>query len=194
MTAPRFAPRPSPVEFVIEAGRDEVKSLNSREHFRVKAKRVAALREKASEACGESVAVAPTLPLTVTLTRVYGPRGQELDRWDNLPGSMKPVIDGVCDAIGLDDRDKRLTVAFEQERGDRCAVRVRVESLGNEVIVPRAPKAPRKPRAKTTGAKVAKVPRVAGRGGLGKRGVMIGDLPAHLQQHARDELAKRMGR
>lgn len=146
MTAPvRSAPRPPPVEFTIDL---KVTSLNVREHFRVKAKRVAKQREQVAAACAKHLKTKPTLPLLVTLTRVYAaPQGKKLDRWDNLPGSMKPVIDGLCDTIELDDADERFEVKFVQVQGPEYAVHVRLESLGNETYVPKPPRGSRKARA-----------------------------------------------
>lgn len=61
----------------------------------------------------------------VTLTRV-APR--RLDQ-DNLAGSFKATIDGIADALGVDDADPRVTWAYEQRRGGRgeYAVLVRIE-------------------------------------------------------------------
>lgn len=54
------------------------------------------------------------LPVIVTLTRI-APR--ELDAHDNLPGSMKAIVDGVADALGVKDKDKRVRWAYDQKKG-----------------------------------------------------------------------------
>jgi hypothetical protein len=65
--------------------------------------------------------------LLITLTRVAP---GELDGHDNLRTAMKPIVDGITDALGLkNDRDPRLTWAYSQQRGraHEYAVDVRVE-------------------------------------------------------------------
>lgn len=69
----------------------------------------------------------PDLPVVVTLTRIANSTG--LDEHDNLPGSLKPFADGVCDWLGLkNDRDPQVTWRFSQERGPAFSVRIVVES------------------------------------------------------------------
>jgi hypothetical protein len=95
---------------------------NMREHWAVKASRTKAHR---STAC---LKVAPHRRkilslgdrILITLTRV-APR--ELDD-DNLARGFKAVRDGVADALGLDDRDKRLKWAYAQEKGKDYAAKV----------------------------------------------------------------------
>ena len=59
-----------------------------------------------------------TLPCHIKLTRV-APR--KLDRWDNLPMSVKYILDTCCAMItgdhrpGRADGDERITVSYEQE-------------------------------------------------------------------------------
>lgn len=53
----------------------------------------------------------------VHLTRVAP--GQPLDEHDNLPASLKHVVDGICDRLGVDDGNKfRIRFEYSQERGD----------------------------------------------------------------------------
>lgn len=49
---------------------------------------------------------------------------------DNLRSAMKAIRDGVADALGIDDRDPRVTWAYNQERGrpGKYAVRIAVEA------------------------------------------------------------------
>lgn len=64
------------------------------------------------------------LPLVVTLTRIAPSSG--LDD-DNLRGALKACRDGVADALGVDDRDARVTWLYGQRRG-AWGVEVRVEA------------------------------------------------------------------
>lgn len=72
--------------------------------------------------CGEQLAV--------TLTRV-APR--ELDG-DNLQRALKAVRDGIADALGIDDRDKRIAWRYGQQRGAplQYAVRVVLEAVESQ--------------------------------------------------------------
>lgn len=69
----------------------------------------------------------PPLPVRVTITRI-APR--ELDD-DNLRGAAKATRDGVADWLGVDDRDRRITWAYAQERGRvrEYGVRILVEGI-----------------------------------------------------------------
>ncbi len=65
--------------------------------------------------------------LVITVTRI-GPR--KMDR-DNNIASLKASIDGIADAIGIDDGNERITWVYAQEvkvtRPVQYAVRIRVE-------------------------------------------------------------------
>lgn len=98
-----------------------VSGANSREHWAAKAKRVKA--ERSATALAILVAGAKTTlrgyapqvsRIVVTLTRV-SPR--QLDSHDNLPSSMKGVVDALCDSMHIDDRDSRFAVVYQQQRG-----------------------------------------------------------------------------
>lgn len=65
----------------------------------------------------------PKLPLVITVTRVAPSEG--LDPHDGLGAALKGVIDGIADALGVDDRDERLTWRLEQRKGP-WAVEVRI--------------------------------------------------------------------
>lgn len=45
-----------------------------------------------------------------------------LDSHDNLPRSMKGVIDGCADALGVDDRDPRVRWVVDQQKGRQAGV------------------------------------------------------------------------
>ncbi len=71
-----------------------------------------------------------TLPCKITLTR-YAER--ELDSHDNLPASQKFILDAICEllipglAAGRADGDKRIEVAYKQEKAKRTTLRVDIE-------------------------------------------------------------------
>jgi len=69
------------------------------------------------------------VPCTVTMTRI-SPRG--LDSGDNLSSSTKSCRDGIADALGINDRDPRVTWLCLEERGgvNEYAVKVRVVREG----------------------------------------------------------------
>lgn len=93
-----------------------VRSLNTREHPQVKARRVAHERGVTRLAMFAPCAQYRTRPpeqLTITLTRV-GPRRMDDD---NSCGALKAVRDGVADALGIEDGDPRLTWEYRQETG-----------------------------------------------------------------------------
>lgn len=87
--------------------------LNAREHFRVRAKRVAAERDAVWYFLRGKTR--PQIPCSVILTRVAPSNG--LDD-DNLAGSLKSVRDEVAKWLRVDDRD-RMTVRYRyaQRRG-----------------------------------------------------------------------------
>lgn len=65
----------------------------------------------------------PTLPVAVTLTR-QGPRA--LDD-DNLAFAFKSIRDGVAQALGIKDHDKRVTWRYAQLSG-AYAIIIEIES------------------------------------------------------------------
>jgi hypothetical protein len=99
-------------------------SLNSREHWRVKAARVK--RERAMVRLVLSSRTPPELPVVVTLVRC-SPR--LLDS-DNAVGAMKAVRDQAAAWLGVDDRDPRVTWRVRQMKTPklRQGTLVRVEA------------------------------------------------------------------
>lgn len=90
-----------------------VSEPNQRGHWAVKHRRTAPQRavvDLALRALVRGIA----FPLVVLLTRI-APRA--LDPGDNLNCSMKGVRDGVADALGINDRDARVTWEYAQRRG-----------------------------------------------------------------------------
>ena len=97
------------------------KGPNSREHWRVKAKRVAAERTCTSYALmGEKK---PPIPCSVRLTRI----GRGLLDDDNLVGSMKGVRDEIAKWLGVDDRhSETVRYVYAQKRAN-CDWHITVE-------------------------------------------------------------------
>jgi hypothetical protein len=67
-----------------------------------------------------------TLPVTVTITRIANSGG--LDPHDGLPASCKPVVDAIAEAMGVDDRDPRVTWAYAQRRGRGYSVEIAIRT------------------------------------------------------------------
>lgn len=87
----------------------------------------------------------PTVPLTITMTRV-APR---LIDSDNAWGSQKGIRDGISDALNIDDGDHRLTWRVEQRRGlpEQYETEVRIEPTPECEWKPAPTKRARKKRA-----------------------------------------------
>ena len=101
----------------------EARSLNKKDnHYMSRARRVKAARQAVHWAL--KAIKKPTLPCVVMLCRIANSEG--LDAHDNLPGSLKPMVDGIADWLGIDDRDDRVEWRYSQERGAAYGVRVTV--------------------------------------------------------------------
>lgn len=115
---------------------------NNREHPQARARRVKAEHLAVFYATlGTRRAVLAALmpaPVVVTLTRVSP--GPGLDSHDNLPGSLKAVVDQLADILGVNDRDPRVTWKYApQERGEWGVwVHVTATLPGPEVVAPTA--------------------------------------------------------
>lgn len=70
--------------------------------------------ERLNAAVALSEYARPALPCTVTLTRIAPSNGLDSD---NLLSSMKGCRDQVAAWLGVDDRDPRVTWAYDQRRG-----------------------------------------------------------------------------
>lgn len=100
-----------------------VSEANAHQHWRHRNRRARGQR-MVTAALLRHAGPLPPLPVVVTLTRI-APRS--LDRADNLPGSMKHVLDGVADVYGVDDRSDLYQWRYAQERGKQKEVGVRVD-------------------------------------------------------------------
>jgi hypothetical protein len=97
------------------------RGMNSREHFRARAKRVKAEREVVAWTLRHENVQKPPIPCSVLLTRFAPSRG--LDD-DNLAGALKSVRDEVAAWLGVDDGDRdTVRYRYGQARG-AWAVRI----------------------------------------------------------------------
>jgi hypothetical protein len=97
---------------------------NLREHWAARSKRVR--KERSAVAWGLLAAFRhwrPTLPCTVTLTRL-APR--KLDS-DNAVAGFKAVRDEVAVWLGVNDNDPRVTWRYAQEKAKAYAARIQIE-------------------------------------------------------------------
>lgn len=117
-----------PIEFTMPGVRLVTES-NNNEHWRVRQKRAREHRNITRICALSMLTKRPDwiLPLTITITRI-APRPIHDD--DNLVSSAKHVRDGIADALGVNDRDKRITWVVKQEKGKskEYAARVRIEA------------------------------------------------------------------
>lgn len=102
-----------------------VSVVNRREHWAKRAKRARQHRDIVGLVLRARVVTLRIAEgVDVELTRI-APR--ELDD-DNLRSALKAVRDGVADALGIDDRDRRVAWHYAQRRGSpkEYAVRLRL--------------------------------------------------------------------
>lgn len=73
-----------------------------------------------------------SMPCHITLTR-FGPR--KLDQFDNLPMSMKYILDSICEVItgdyvaGRADSHEGLKVSYEQVVSSQYAVKINIKNI-----------------------------------------------------------------
>ena len=103
-----------------------VSEANRRDHWARKAKRAKGHRLSAYMLVRPMIQrECVSLPCTVRMTRV-APRA--LDD-DNLRSAIKATRDGIADALGIDDRDPRVTWTYAQRRGAPKQYAVEVEVI-----------------------------------------------------------------
>lgn len=104
-----------------------VNPTNSRQHWRTVSKRGRLEKSHAYYAV-KSIHPMPPLPVSVTFTRIGA---GSMDEDDNLRASMKHLKDGIALAFGIDDKDKRITWQYAQEKAKRgvYGVRIRIEAV-----------------------------------------------------------------
>ena len=66
-------------------------------------------------------------PITATITRIAP---GTLDAHDNLPRALKACVDEIAAVLDVDDKDKRVSWQYAQEKGrpKEYAVRVQIET------------------------------------------------------------------
>ncbi len=100
------------------------KNKNAREHWRVRAKRIAAERAIVRVCLGSCVRPCPP-PMVVTLTRLSS---AHMDS-DNVVGALAAVRDEVAAFLGIDDRhDDLVEYRYQSEkcRRGKCGVRIAI--------------------------------------------------------------------
>lgn len=106
-----------------------VSELNSSQHWTVKSKRHKSQKIKTKTVLKKEIQDV-TLPCHIKLTR-FAP--QLLDAFDNLPSSLKYVVDAICEllipglAIGRADGDKRISISCYQEKARKHSIKVEIE-------------------------------------------------------------------
>jgi hypothetical protein len=101
---------------------------NLREHWAVRAKRTKEQRTVARLAVCALTLPDITKPMRIEVCRI-GPR--KMDR-DNNVSSMKGLIDGIADALSLDDSDPLLDWVYTQRIGKPYAVEITIH--GSELL------------------------------------------------------------
>jgi hypothetical protein len=116
-----------PLEIEIEMKTDA--GPNDRGHFMARARKVKEQRNTVSLFVRAAVH-SPPENIVATLTLICP---NEVDD-DNVKGRLKAVRDGVADALGINDRSKRYTWKYAQERcaRGRFGVRIRLERLNTD--------------------------------------------------------------
>lgn len=97
--------------------------LNSREHWRVRQRRVKAERMLTSLAARTHRLPDCRLGLVVVTLVRLSPGTRPMDS-DNLPGAMKALRDQLAAEMLIDDADPRVEWRYGQERAKKHAVRV----------------------------------------------------------------------
>jgi len=101
---------------------------NNTDHWSVKAKRVRMQKKIVKIAMAKDIKEV-TLPCKVLLVRLSE---RELD-FDNFVYSLKAIRDSICELLipnlapGRADGDKRIEVAYKQEKAKRTTLRVEIE-------------------------------------------------------------------
>lgn len=92
-----------------------VSALNAREHWSKRHRRVKQERIAVAAYVRDLPTLGAAQAARITLTRI-APR--PLDGHDNLAGALKAVADELTERLGCkNDRDKRLSWAYDQRRG-----------------------------------------------------------------------------
>ena len=111
-----------------------VSVANLREHWATKARRTREQRATARICVRAEIGpAAPAGLYRVTITRQGGKR---LDPHDNLPMSCKAIVDGIAEAMGIDDGSPCIEWVYAQgsaPRG-RHSARVRIERVSAEGV------------------------------------------------------------
>lgn len=105
-----------------------VNGTNAREHWGARKRRAASQRGPVALALRPRLIVCPA-PWAIQITRI-GPRVMDSD---GLQAAAKHVRDGIADALGIDDGDKRATWLYSQRKA--AAGDLVVRGYGVEIAV-----------------------------------------------------------
>lgn len=98
---------------------------NSRAHWATRAKAAKAYRREAWAEAWKAYTPFCLLDKAVTLSLTFEPPDKRRRDLDNMLASIKPAIDGIADAIGIDDQHFSLRIRRgEPTKGGRVAVEI----------------------------------------------------------------------
>ena len=101
-------------------------SPNARVHWAVKAAATKSARTNAGWATkAAGIPKLPSVPLKLTVT--YNPPSRRKLDGDNLISRLKPVFDGIADAIGVDDSKFKIEPPIRAEPVKHGAVKITLE-------------------------------------------------------------------
>jgi hypothetical protein len=121
---PRQSPNVTVLSVIVEAYTPNPLNSRSPGKWRKHSKARKELRDATVNAFVAGRKPLPVLPVSVQVCRL-GPR--KLDRWDGLPASLKPIVDGVADAYRLKDDDTRLEwLTPIQEKAKKYSIRITI--------------------------------------------------------------------
>lgn len=101
---------------------------NQHTHWRGKAK-VSQVERRAAYYSVLSIQDRLPFPVRVTITRC-GPRSLDPT---NMGSACKAIIDGIADAYGYDDRDRRFQWEFRQRKEKTYSVEISIEPVSREL-------------------------------------------------------------
>ena len=100
-------------------------SPNSRTHWAQRAKAAKAYRSEAWAKAWAAYQPFCLLDKAITVSLLFHPPDKRRRDLDNMLSSMKPALDGISDAIGVDDQHFSLRIQRgEPTKGGRVAVEI----------------------------------------------------------------------
>ena len=109
-------------------------SPNARAHYQEKAKKVKRYRADSKLLCTGLVQATAGVPESVHATLTFHPPDKRRRDMDNMLASLKPGLDGVVDAIGVDDSKWTLTLQRGEPVPGGC-VHISVEERQSDLVL-----------------------------------------------------------